>query len=109
MRRSPLKDQPLRVAGQSVDEAMRKVLDDDVTDAAAIVAIALGLACYEWFRAWTSAPPRRIAVSVCAAIVIAWGISKIARSRKKLRTLRQGRDGERIVAEKLEDLRRRGF
>lgn len=107
--RSPLKAKSLRVAGQSLDEAMQKVLDNEVNETAAIIAIAVAMAAYEWFRAVTSAPPQPLVVSVCAVIATTWGVWRIRRSRTKLAQLRQGRDGERAVAEVLERMRESGY
>lgn len=107
--RSPLKSRPLRVAGQSLDNQIQKVLDGDVTEAAAILALVMALAAYEWFRWWWSIPPTPLLMTLLAVGVGVWAIWRIARARRKLRNLRQGRDGERAVAELLERLREGGF
>lgn len=108
-KRSPLTAKPLRVAGQSLDEAIQKVRDDDVTDAAALAAIGIAIALYEWMRWFMSAPPQPLLITALAVALVAYAAWRLTRAREVLRALRQGRDGERAVAEVLERFREHGF
>lgn len=108
-KRSPLKSKPLRVAGQSLDEAIQKVLDDEVSEGAAFIALSVMIAAYEWWRMFYSSPPQPVAMTIAAGLMVAWGFRKMFKARAKLRQLRLGRDGERAVAEILERMRESGF
>jgi hypothetical protein len=107
--RSPLKAKPLRVAGQSLDEAIQKVREDDVTDGAAFVAMGIMMAMFEWSRWFLNAPPQPLLISALGLCLGGYGVWRVARARHVLHQLRQGRDGERAVAEILERFREVGF
>ena len=108
-KRSPLKSKPLRVAGQSLDEAIQKLWDDEINEAVAVVVIMVVMVAYEWWRAFYNNPPRPILMTIVASVVVAWAFRKVFKARVKLRQLRLGRDGERAVAEVLERMRESGF
>jgi hypothetical protein len=107
--RSPLTAKPLRVAGQSLDEAMQKLWDDDVLEAFVIAIVGVTLAGYEWARWWFSSPPQPVLISLCAFVLVCWATWRVMHGRRVMRQLRQGRDGERAVAELLERMREEGF
>jgi hypothetical protein len=107
--RSPLKEPPPHVSGQSLDEALRKASDEYMTEPVIVAAAMIGLALYEWGRVTFSLPPQPIAATVAAVLASGWATLKLVRGARQIRQLRQGRDGERIVAEVLDTIREEGF
>lgn len=109
--RSPLKAAPLRVAGQSVQDEIDRIVENELEDAALFMAIAFVVLVMAIFNYFVRTPPG-VFVAVGALYMVgatAWGVPRIRRARKKLRRLRQGRDGERAVAEYLDTLRDDGI
>lgn len=107
--RSPLKAAPLRYAGQSLDEEIHRVIDDDLSAYVMAATLAIVLAFSEWWRWYANSPPHPVIATVFAIGVTAFVIRKVMRARHKLRTLRLARDGERAVGQYLEGLRENGY
>src|SRR5690606_15806737 len=63
------------------------------------------VAALEWFSAYFSLPRRPMIYTVTALIAVSVAAYKIYVGRKKLISLRQGRDGEKAVGQYLERLR----
>jgi hypothetical protein len=106
---SPLKAPPLRTPGQSLDEEISRLIDEDAATYIFGGLFAIALAGLEWFRSFLGAPPQPVPftlLAIAVVIVVAW---KITRVRRKVRALRLGRDGERFVGQFLESLREQGF
>lgn len=106
--RSPLKAKPLRYPGQSLDEEIGKVTDDEVATWAITAMLALLYAALEWFRWSVNSQFHPILVSVLALLFLLFAVRRVMMARKKLRALRLGRDGERAVGQYLEELREKG-
>jgi hypothetical protein len=105
-KRKPFVDAPLRLPGQSLDEEIQKILDEDIGRYIVVGLFALVLAGMEWWRYISGVPPSPRAMTIFGVAVALFSAWKIQKHRKRLRDLRLGRDGERIVAESLEDLRK---
>jgi len=56
--RSPLKVKPLRLPGQSVDEALEKLVWNELVPHLLFAVIFVILAGFEWFAALTQLPPQ---------------------------------------------------
>jgi hypothetical protein len=107
-KRSPLKVKPLRNPGESLQEEMERLLDDELMPYAGAALFALGMAAYEWM-AWFSHTPRQpVLMTVIAAIAIAYAARKFVTVRKRYRALRLGWEGEKAVGQYLELLRSQG-
>ncbi len=106
---SPIKVNPLRMAGQSLDEKINDLIADRSVLHAMIMALTLVLAGSEWLRWFTQAPPSPKLFTVVAAGAIAYSGVSIVRHRRELRSLRLGRKGERAVGELLDELRAKGY
>jgi hypothetical protein len=105
---SPLKDQPLRLPGQSLDEEIDKWQNDRILDYFLAASSFFMLAFTEWFGYLTHAPRHPILFSGCAVVAIAGLVWRVFYIRRKLRPLKLGRLGERVVGQFLEGFRGRG-
>ncbi len=56
--RSPLKDKPLRLPGQSLEEERRKLFEDKVEMPGLTAILALTMAGWEWWRYYAEKPPQ---------------------------------------------------
>jgi hypothetical protein len=106
--KSPLKDKPLRAPGESLDKKITDLIIDGGIHYLFISALFLMMAVMEWIHRYSKAPPSPWLFSFMALIAILYSTVKIIRTRKKLKTLRQGRDGEKAVGQYLELLRENG-
>lgn len=107
--RSPLKDKPLRVPGQSVAEEREELLENTVGQPLMLVLFLAVLAGLEWYRLYFDMKPSPVIFSIAAAMGVAYAALRIWRSLPKLRNLRQAMEGERVVGQFLERLRQDGF
>jgi hypothetical protein len=107
--RTPLDAAPLRYAGQSLDEEIQRVLDDEVSANLIVGVLAVVLAIYEWARAFSNTPPQPVVFTLFAIAAAAYTARKIVLARRKLKMLRLARDGERSVGEMLDELRSKGY
>jgi len=107
--RSPIRDKPLRLPGQSLQEERADLLADKLEPWLILALFFLMLAAWEWLRFFF---PTRLSpwfytiVAVCVAALAAW---RVWRLRPRLRALRQGIDGEKAVGQFLERLREDGY
>lgn len=104
IKKSPLREMPLRLPGQSTDELLKEKWDSFEPYLAA-AALAIALAVAEWWRLWTNQSPSPKTYTVVALIVIGLFIFRLRKFLSLARQIKQGRDGERIVAEYLEKMR----
>jgi len=106
-KKSPLKEKPLHYPGQSLDEKLdhiKKEMQPFILLPLLVVAVA-ALECWRWF---TDSPPQPIAATVVAVVVGLYCIRKFLKLRKLQDKCELGRDGERLVAQALEELRQDG-
>ena len=106
--RSPLKDKPLRNPGQSLDEEIQRVIDDQAMAPCIAVAGIWAIAWVEWFAVWRDLPRQPWLFTLVALVGTTWLTVRIVRLRRKVRMLRLGRDGERAVGQFLDGLREGG-
>jgi hypothetical protein len=105
---SPLTDAPLRLPGQSLDEEIDKWQNERVINYFITAGTFFVLTFEEWWGYLTHAPRQPILFSVCAVLAIgalAWRVIYI---RARLRPLKLGRNGERVVGQYLEGFRAYG-
>jgi hypothetical protein len=106
--RSPLKAKPLRVPGQSLDEAIERSISDTVNNYFLAGAVLCVLAGMEWWGYLRETPRRPFLYTLMAVLAVAAAIWKARDVRGRIIRLRQGRDGERVVGQFLERLREDG-
>jgi hypothetical protein len=108
-KRSPLKTKPLRNPGQSLEEETQRLVDESGMPVLTTALAAMLLACYEWWRWFTSSPPQPWVVTIVAVGVAIYATFHTVSVRRRLKNLRLGLDGERVVGQLLESLRAVGF
>lgn len=106
--RSPLKKKPLRNPGESIQQEMETLLENEVLPHVMGAAIAIIFAVYEWVRWITNTPPQPIPITVFALIFAAFTTYKVVTVRQRYRNLRLGLEGEKAVGQYLERLRVQG-
>ena len=105
---SPLKDRPLRQAGQSVQEQINDFIDEKFINYGMLAVFMVALTIYEWTRWFLKSPQNPYLISLLTGGVFLYCLYKLFSARKQLKNLRLGRDGEKEVAEILEELRSDG-
>lgn len=106
--RSPLKDRPLRNPGQSLDEEIQRLLDDQATPYILAVLAVWGVTIFEWFATWRQIPRQPVLLLISSVVVTIFATWRIVPLRRRLKDLRLGRDGERAVGQFLDGLREGG-
>lgn len=107
-KKSPIKDKPLRYVGQSLDEHIDKLINENAIQYLLAGIISASLAGYEWWRYFKNPPPQPKTMTVFAFFIILFCTYKIWRIFKKVKHLKLGRDGERAVGQYLDNLRENG-
>ncbi len=108
--RSPLdREAPLRAAGQSLSDELDDVAYDHILAPLLLALLMALLAGLEWYRYLYNLKPSPIVYTLAAIVCVIYAAFKVWRTRKRIRQLKQGRDGERKVAEYLEWLRQLDF
>lgn len=106
--RSPLKAKPLRLPGQSVQEAIDDLLWDKIGPSIAIAVMTSVLAGVEWISVLRHLPRQPWLYSALAALACLYAAARTWQVRSQVQQLRLGRDGERAVGQYLERLRADG-
>lgn len=106
-RHLPLKQRPLRQAGQFLDEEIARLLDK-MRDFFVVGTVTVVLTLWEWHRWYFGLPPSPWILTINALVVCVYCWMKIASLQGERRTVQQGRDGERVVGQQLESLRAKG-
>jgi hypothetical protein len=105
---SPLKAKPLRLPGQSVDDEIVHLRENALMDYFFFAGGVLLLTMMEWFGYFTHSGRHPWAFTLLAVATLAYVAPRIVKLKRKVKDLKLGRDGERIVAEQLECLREFG-
>jgi hypothetical protein len=107
--RSRLKDKPLRLQGQSLEEERRKLFEDKLETPALMALAFVAMAWIEWWRYVTDQPPRPLIFASVAFLAVAFFVWRAWRPWPRFRALKQGMEGERAVGQYLERLHERGY
>lgn len=107
--RTPLKDKPLRLPGQSLQEEWRTLVEDKIEPWVMLAIFFIALTALEWFRYFRNDPPHPVLFSVFATVMVSVAVWRFYRLRPRLRQLRLGAQGERAVGQFLERLREQGY
>jgi len=104
-KRSPLKHKSLRVPGESLSEERDRIVEDELLPVFMIATFAVLFAVLEWWRWLTKTPPHPVAATLLAVAMIAFCGYRLLKVRARLRPLRLGLEGERVVGQFLESHR----
>ena len=107
--RSPIKDKPLRLPGQSLMEERAALWENKLELWALMAVFFIVLAGWEWFRYFRPMQPHPILVSACALAVLGFAGWRLYRLRPRMRALSQGIEGEKAVGQFLERLREQNY
>lgn len=104
-----LKDKPLRLPGQSVQEQREDLAENAVVQPLLLALFFIAFAGLEWWRFYTNAKLNPVLFTWAAVLTAAYAGFRIWRALPKLRSLRQAVHGERAAGQFLERLREQGF
>jgi hypothetical protein len=108
--KSPLKSPPLRLPGQSLDEEIQKVIDDEINSYILFPILLILFCVFDWLLWYQVVKlPNPILFSVVAIGASVYSFFRLIKIRKRYRALRLGRDGERAVGQTLDALKRKGY
>ncbi len=107
-KRSPLKDKPLRYAGQSLDEQIEDKALTTILNWFIFPGVVITLTVLEWVRYFHPLPAQPVLITVVAIIILVISTFKFVEGARGIKTLQMARDGERIVAEGLQELIKQG-
>jgi hypothetical protein len=108
-KKSPLKEQPLHVAGQSLDEKIHNYISDNASMLLLVPALLIVMTTTAWLTFVFPSKYFPIVISIVTLVVIIYCTYRIIILRKKIKSLVLGRNGEKIVAEIFDNLRSQGF
>lgn len=103
-----LKNKPLHLPGQSLDEQLNLLINEKIFSSLAIVVLSIVIIINEWIKAYWPVPPRPIATTIIGILIIIYFVYKMIKSFSEAQKIRLGRDGERVVGQELEKLRING-
>jgi len=107
--KSPLKSKPLRNPGQSIEEEIHKLWDEEF-DFYIVISLCFSIyAVLEWWRWYAKIEYSPATFSIIALLIILFSIYKCLKIKKKIDSLKIGRDGEKAVGQFLDLMRERGF
>ena len=109
IKRSPLKARPLRNPGQSANEEILRLIDDELTPWLLVAMLFLIYSCMEWLFWYLNTPRHPLLFTILAVVIAIYVGRKILKSRKHLKALALGRDGEIAIGQYLERLREKGY
>ncbi len=92
--RSSLKEKPLRLPGQSIEEEIDRVVNDSFMPFLITAAMLIFVAVMEWFAVWRHVQrlPWLYTILALLAVVVCWW--KFRQVRSAVARLKLGRDGE---------------
>ncbi|KGM07174.1 hypothetical protein LP43_0782 [Methylophaga thiooxydans] len=103
--KSPLKDNPLHNPAESLDKEIDKVINEEAVVYLLICGFFILITLLEWVKWVSDTKPNPVLWSILTVIVIPYCTYRVLAIRKKVKRLRLGRDGEKVVGQYLETLR----
>lgn len=105
---SPITDNLLRNPGQSLDEELQRIWEEDIFESLAVLSFAFALVIYEWYQWLFNIDPHPLLVTLFVIPLAIFLIFKLYKSTQLMRRLKMARDGEKAVGQYLSDLREQG-
>jgi len=107
--KSPLKSSPLRVAGQSLSEALIDNAFDRLLGPLVIACMFATIALLEWINYLLARQPSPWTFTMVALLVCGFAALRVRHGWRMAARMQLGRSGERAVAQYLEWFRTKGF
>lgn len=107
--RSPIRDKPLRLPGQSLAKEREELVENAVGEPALLATFMIVLAGLEWWRFYSDMKPNPILFTGGAVVATMYAAFRVWRALPRIRNLKQGMEGERAVGQFLERLREDGY
>jgi len=101
--KSPIKNLPVHVPGQSLDRHIQRVWDDKIMEPFTIAFMLCFFAAMEWFKIYLHARPMPKLYTLIALGYLWWAYRKIRKARREVGNLKLGLVGERAVGQYLEE------
>ena len=108
MTANPLKAKPLRTPGQSVSDDIQRLMDDKVLPTMLFVGALWVVTLVEWLGAIRNVPRSPLWYTVISLAVTVFAVLQFRSIRRRIRQLKQARDGELVVGQFLDGLRENG-
>jgi hypothetical protein len=108
-KRSPIKSKPLRQAGQSLDEEIRRLEGEILYKYAIYIAGFFVLAITDWYRYLTKLTVTPWLSTTFAIVTFIYALYRIRIIKMQVELLELARDGERAVGEYIDKLRAQGY
>lgn len=108
-KQSPIKDNPLRNPGQSLDEAIHTLADEEAAPWIMAMVFIIVMTGYEWWRWYAKLPYIPRLMTLMCVGVTAYCLFRLHTFNQKIKTLKMARDGEKAVGQYLERLREQGY
>ncbi len=109
-KKSPLKNSPLRTPGQSLDDEIQRILDEEVVSYLLFPILMIGFTVWNWLLWYQIVQiTNPMFLTIVAIGISIYSFFRILKLRKRLRALRLGRDGEKAVGQTLDALKRKGY
>lgn len=107
-KKSPIKKKALRIPGQSLDEQLDDILYDKILMYLIASIFFIAMAGIEWWKFYRDAPPSPVIVTFFAVGIVIYSAVRIFLLKDTIKSLKQGRHGERVVGQLLESMREGG-
>jgi len=109
-KKSPIKDLPVRMPGQSLRESIAALIDEDTMPWVTIAFCMIILAFLEWITVFFHISRSPWLFTIIAGVITMIAGAKIWRTKGKVKTMRLGQTGEEAVGQFLEEkLRPAGY
>lgn len=112
-KKSPIKDKPSRLPGQSLNEEMQRIYDDEIGLNITLLATYLFILIFLWLNKLTNCFQTYYSLTTFSLVTIGFGVYlflKIKKSKQKIRSIKQGIAGELYVGQYLtECLLKKGY
>lgn len=108
-KKSPIKDKPLRLPGQSLDRRRADLLDDRLMAPMLLAGFMVVTAGMEWWRYFNPRPFNPLVYTFFAVLTVLYAAWQVWRTAPVLKQLRQASEGEKAVGQFLERLRENGY
>ena len=109
MSKSPIKDKPLRLPGQSLEEERRRLFEDRLETPFVLALCFTLIAALDWWRELADVAPSPRLFTVAAILLIAFTAWRFLNTVPRIRAIKQGIEGEKAVGQFLERLRADGY